>query len=381
MVEWIEQLRHALAGGEDCVLVTVVGARGSTPRECGAKMVVTAERIIGSIGGGNLEYASIGTARTLLGASSSTRAPLVSEFALGARLGQCCGGHASVLFERVSGAEPWLAACAGGAGEVDRAVLVTVTGDGSKGARSIAGAKVLVTTRGVHGHLGRKRLQSEVIESARTMLCGLESPEIAAARLEPAGRAGSLTLLYEPLWDSRPRLWLFGAGHVGRALVAVLGDSPCRIVWVDGRPEQFPRAVPGNVEVRISELPVHCIDEASTSDSFLVMTHSHALDLQLVERVLASDEFRFLGLIGSGTKRRRFEKQLLRRGVAEDRLARLVCPIGIPGITGKHPRSIAVAAAAQLLRLWECDGQAVVDTGPDRSQHDAGRHGPKVGAR
>ena len=151
---------------------------------------------------------------------------------------------------------------------------------------------------------------------------------------------------------------LFGAGHVGAAIVRALGELPCRVTWVDEREEvfqhAFPAGVPANVTVEATDTPEALVEKAPQGTTFLVMTHSHALDLNLSHAILsrpgANDWF---GLIGSDTKRRQFEHRLRERGILETRLEAMVCPIGLPGIAGKAPAVIAASVAAQLLSLWE----------------------------
>ncbi|MGH6913625.1 MAG: xanthine dehydrogenase accessory protein XdhC, partial [Geminicoccales bacterium] len=156
---------------------------------------------------------------------------------------------------------------------------------------------------------------------------------------------------------------LFGAGHVGKALVRVLGELPCRITWIDSRAEQFPSAVPPNVVVDCTETPQYAVDRAPAGAAFLVMTHNHALDLKLCETILQRRDFAYFGLIGSATKRAKFVKRFEARGIASEVIDRMVCPIGLPGLAGKHPGEIAVAVAAQLL-LARADPEPT--TGPAR---------------
>jgi xanthine dehydrogenase accessory factor len=146
---------------------------------------------------------------------------------------------------------------------------------------------------------------------------------------------------------------LFGAGHVGQALAASLGLLPCRVTWVDDRDGQFPATIPANVSVVTSAAPPLEVAQAPTGSFFLVMTHSHAIDQDICEEILRRDDFAYCGLIGSGTKRAMFERRLAQRGIPRERLSRLTCPIGIPGIRGKEPAVIAAAVVAQLLQVRE----------------------------
>ncbi|GAB7534487.1 xanthine dehydrogenase accessory protein XdhC [Burkholderia sp. 22PA0099] len=157
----------------------------------------------------------------------------------------------------------------------------------------------------------------------------------------------------EPAIASRPapmHVVLFGAGHVGHALVALLAHLPCVVQWVDTRDECFPDEVPPNVQPEPTDTPDVLVDAAPPGAYFLVMTHNHALDFALAERILRREDFAYFGMIGSRTKRVRFERRLVARGVAAAHLADMVCPIGVGGIVDKAPAAIAVAVCAELLQ-------------------------------
>ena len=124
---------------------------------------------------------------------------------------------------------------------------------------------------------------------------------------------------------------------------------PCRIDWIDSRASEFPDVVPANVRIELADQPESEVDELPAGSHVVIMTHSHALDQAICDRVLRRDDLAWCGLIGSITKRRQFEKRLLARGLAERALTKLTCPIGIDGISGKHPAQIAISVAAQLL--------------------------------
>ena len=144
---------------------------------------------------------------------------------------------------------------------------------------------------------------------------------------------------------------LFGAGHVGHALVTLFGTLPCVVQWVDARDECFPDEVPANVQIEATDTPEAVIDAAPVGACFLVMTHNHALDFSLAVRIMRRNDFAYFGMIGSKTKRVKFERRLIERGVEPGRLHEMVCPIGVPGIVDKAPSSIAVAVCAQLMQV------------------------------
>jgi xanthine dehydrogenase accessory factor len=264
-----------LDAGTAAVVVEVVEARGSVPREEGTRMLVSRDDVLGTIGGGHLELKAIATARTRLAIAAED--PLEEHVPLGPALGQCCGGA--------------------------------------------------VTLR--HAPLS----------------------------------AGLLAAWPAP--PPRFTLQLYGAGHVGRAIADLLGGIDCRVQWIDERESEFPRGVdlPPHIE-RVCVEPVQAeVPLAPAGAFYLVLTHSHDLDLAITEAILKRGDFGFLGLIGSQTKRARFVRRFEQRGIAPAMLARLTCPIGLPGIEGKEPEVIAVAVVAQLLQRAVPD--AAKGTAPD----------------
>lgn len=174
----------------------------------------------------------------------------------------------------------------------------------------------------------------------------------------PSPRAGRPSVAASPSSPTPPmHIVLFGAGHVGHALVTLLGHLPCVVQWVDERDECFPDEVPGNVQVEATDTPEAIVDRAPPGAYFIVMTHNHALDFALTERIMKRRDVAWFGLIGSKTKRVKFERRLVGRGLDPARLAEIVCPIGVPGLVDKAPASIAVAVCAQLLQV-RCEAAA-----------------------
>jgi len=156
---------------------------------------------------------------------------------------------------------------------------------------------------------------------------------------------------FEPPRAAPMHIVLFGAGHVGHALIQLLGTLPCVVQWVDERDELFPDETPPNVQVEATDTPDAIVDAAPPGAWFLVMTHNHALDFSLAARIMRRRDFSYFGMIGSKTKRVKFERRLLERGVELERLEEMTCPIGVEGIVDKAPSAIAIAVCAQLLRL------------------------------
>ncbi len=281
--------------------VVIASFDGSSPREVGAAMLVWATGQSGSIGGGALEWQAAARARAAL--STGDR---LDKVPLGPDLGQCCGGAVLLL------TEVW-----------DAARLSTVSGDAY--ARPMPGF-------------------------------GGEIPMKVAGRLRLA-RNGSKTLvaeqiqgwMIEPLLRRECQLWVWGAGHVGRALVQVLAPLPdMAITWVDTGLDRFPDTIPPNTRALPVPNPADAVALAPAHAEHLILTYSHALDLDLCHRLLGHG-FARAGLIGSATKWARFRSRLAALGHSPAQMARIGCPIGDPTL-GKHPQQIAIGVATAFLR-------------------------------
>jgi xanthine dehydrogenase accessory factor len=309
---------HTMLGSGPCVLVSIVNVRGSAPRALGSRMLVAQDEFSGSIGGGRLEYQALAEAREMLGQDHKELCR-ISSYGLGPALEQCCGGAVTLHYERfVSPGPDWLQAFCN---------------------HPLDGAE--------------QRLATSVDSELPSMLhTGTQSND-ADSPSEPGGiglvQTGEQQWLVEDLAQGGLDLHLFGAGHIGKAVADILETLPIRLHWYDQRVAEFPLARPVNLVQMEHGDPVAAVSQAKDQDLFLVMTHSHQLDEDICHAVLSRDNFGWLGLIGSRTKRARFVKRLADRGISEDRLERLECPVGLPGLSGKRPATIAVAIAAQLL--------------------------------
>ena len=249
--DWQQALVQLAADAIPHVLVTIVEAKGSTPRPAGAKMVVADVGQAGSVGGGTLEHRAVETARRLL--AEGAAAPFMEAHTLGVEQDQCCGGSARLMFE--------------------------------------------------------------------------------------------------PLMVPTLRLALFGAGHVGRALVRILEGTDVRVLWFDERASVADGLPDSGAAMRIVADPAAEVAKLPTDTHVLVMTHSHTRDFEIVHAALSRDGLASVGMIGAKTKWAHFRSQLAKAGVAEDRIAAVRCPIGLPGIGGKLPAEIAVSVAAELLSM------------------------------
>ena len=327
--EWIDELADQTAGGEAAVMVTVAGIRGSAPREVGAKMIVTATETLGTIGGGQLEYQCTRLAFDML---NGPEQPSLRKFPLGSAMGQCCGGVVDILFEPIAAGLPaWLRDLRALYGQRVPAVIAT----------RVAGEplKCVITSDNSFGAAAAE-VGIEIIGRARY---GLDTGRIVHR---------SDDWLLEIVTGSDLNIAVFGAGHVGAAVVQSLSALDCNIRWVDSRRNIF-RHTPANVRAIETADPVLEVAAMPAGSCFLVMTHSHALDYEICDRILRRADAAYCGLIGSVSKRRRFEKRYRAEGLSDETLASLVCPIGIAGIHGKKPAEIALAAAAEVLQAYE----------------------------
>ncbi|WP_377703457.1 xanthine dehydrogenase accessory protein XdhC [Pseudoduganella sp. UC29_71] len=344
------------------VLITVARVEGSGPREAGTKMLVTAEREFDTIGGGHLEMRAIDIAREML----SGQAVRYERFALGPSLGQCCGGVVYLLFERVDtrlGAvlaalrerrreDCWRLSAVDGPAAV---ALFDMHGQPLSSARAAALSAVAAPSSIAAPSSSAAAVPAP---SAAPLAMPVSDPLSAPAFARDRGAhlmqdASGRRWMVDPILAPRAHLTLFGAGHVGAAIVRALAELPCTVTWVDEREDMFPADIPANVTVEASELPEACVAEAPPNSSYLVLTHNHALDQRLTETILRRQDVYWFGLIGSKTKRMQFEHRLQAKGIDQARIDAMVCPIGIAGITNKAPAVIAASVCAQLLGVWE----------------------------
>ena len=252
MDNWISALATLQNQGEPCVLVTIIEELGSTPRNAGSKMVISAAQAFDTIGGGHLEYKAMQIARDMLVRGQQNTH--LERFSLGASLGQCCGGVA--------------------------------------------------------------------------------------------------VLLFEPMGQVQAQIAVFGAGHVARALVPLLASLPCRVRWIDSREQEFPALMPQGVQKIVTDEPVDEVDALPVGCYCIVMTHNHALDLELSAALLKRNDFTYFGLIGSKTKRVKFEHRLRERGISASHLQRMRCPMGLSEVKGKLPVEIAISIAGEIIATY-----------------------------
>jgi xanthine dehydrogenase accessory factor len=306
------------------VLVTLAQVQGSSPREAGARMMVRPDgRFSGTIGGGALEWLALAEAQAMMAGPGASYRRL--DKALGPELGQCCGGRVLVTLERL------------GAGDLARV--------GRLAAAERAGA---FTT---------------LAEPGQPMARTVASPDL----MPPGSRYAQLAdgRVVERFGTDATALYLFGAGHVGQHLALALAPLSFAVTWIDPRAGAFPSHVPANVTCRAGNEPVGLLEQAPDGAFVAIMTHSHALDLDVAAAALKARRFPYVGLIGSDTKRARFVSTLRQLGLPREDIARLICPIGLTEIHDKSPAAIAASITVQLLIRREAVS-ATIATVPGR---------------
>ena len=233
-------------------------------------------------------------------------------------------------------------------------VLVTVVATAGSAPRDCQ-AKMVVTDAQTHDSIGGGNLEFEAIARARELL--RENKPATQSQVFSLGKdltqccGGKVTLLFECFPACQFNVVLFGAGHVGKALVTILSELPCRVRWMDARENIFPPSVASNIETVFIQNPFAAVESCPEGACYLIMTHSHEVDMELCEAILARADVRYCGLIGSQSKAAKFRSRLKKKEFTERELARLTCPIGLESIPGKTPMEVAVSVAGQLLGL------------------------------
>lgn len=345
MNSWLDsliQLDGQASQGQQAVLVTVIRNRGSAPREPGASMVISQQDQIGSIGGGQLEFQCEAIARDLLAANHpATR--MLRNFPLGSNCGQCCGGVVDVLFESViTGTTGWLGEAQLALKQRENHVL----------ARLLPSSQTENPTTHIESLAAlSKRLGQDAVSALDN------APSGCVLISNNTGDENSLWFL-QSLASHRPSVAVFGAGHVGQAVVNNLSRLDVDITWVDSRPDYCQRAQSSLqngacVDIAYSTDPARIAAALPSQTLCLVMTHSHAQDFEICHQLLGREDIAFCGLIGSGSKKAKYLRLAKNVGLADHQMERLTCPIGISGIHSKKPNDIALSVAAQV--LWQIE--------------------------
>jgi len=391
---WPSAMVRLLESTSSVVRVVVASMRGSAPRDPGACLLITPDFTEGTIGGGHLEYEAIQQGRALLEADEGEPAVHIRQLILGRELGQCCGGAVQLWLERFTAADLPLLQAAAHAAQTSATAMLESDFDGIRVTRWLIDASSPESMRLLksiaasheHEHPARKR---NVVRSIRGSVDENPGP-VTAARDNPSidSETGSFPslqftpnsthtgILLERLSSPKQPLWVFGAGHVGQAIVRALSDLPFEITWIDSRASYLPTSLPANVRSVCESQPTEALAEAPPGAMYIVLTHDHAMDYSLCHAILQRGAFAWLGLIGSESKGARFRSRLRKDGIAPETIEKLVCPIGVEGIQSKSPAAIAIGVAAQLLRWTSMSVEAAAPAAHGPGQTMAAAHSP-----
>lgn len=304
---WLDEVIAHLGIHQSVARLVIIAAKGSAPRGTGAEMIVTADTQTGTIGGGALEYQASHLARqNLADMPASGFARLVRNFALGPDLGQCCGGNVRVLSELFTPAIlPELIAL--------------------QEADAPAYCHELTT---------------------QNMPLFYDDDVVSSPHLDKAQER-----FYMPAKSARQRLYIYGAGHVGRALIAATNDLGLDRVWVDSAPERFPDNVTDDVTIVPARDMARIAHHAPRGAFHIIVTYSHQIDEAITYALLAKQGSDKIGLIGSRTKKARFDKRFAAQGLSQAAIAGYQCPVGLSAIQGKSPPHVALSIAGQIA-VW-----------------------------
>ncbi len=234
-------------------------------------------------------------------------------------------------------------------------VLVSIVALQGSSPRGV-GSKLLVTEDQQFDSIGGGHLEYKAIAQARLMMT---QEHLTAIIDYPLGASlgqccgGKVSLMFEVFKATKMPVVVFGAGHVGRALVPLLAQLPVQVTWVDSRYDMLPKELPHGVVGMQEEHPQDYITDCVANSCYLVMTHHHGVDLALTEAILKRGDAYYLGVIGSVTKGRKFRQRLAAKDYSVNSISHLNCPMGKAGISGKQPMEVAIAIAAQVMDLYQ----------------------------
>ena len=239
--------------------------------------------------------------------------------------------------------------------------IVALVGSSPRG----VGSKMLVTQQHQFDTIGGGHLEYKAIAKARQLLTDGQATQLIDYPLGASlGQCcgGKVSLMYEVFSVQKMPVVVFGAGHVGRALVPLLANLPVQVTWVDSRYDMLPKTLPNGVVGVHEEHPQDHINDCLPNSCYLIMTHHHGVDLALAEAVLNRNDARYLGVIGSVTKGRKFRQRLKAKAYPQSAIDQLHCPMGLEGISGKLPMEVAIAIAAKVMALYQSQAECASHT-------------------
>jgi len=237
-------------------------------------------------------------------------------------------------------------------------VLVTLVGVSGSTPRN-SGTKMVISKDETFDTIGGGHLEHKVTKHAQKMLIAgkneqhLEHFQLGTHLGQCCG--GNASVLFECFAAVGVNIMLFGAGHVGKALIPILAQLPCQITWVDNREAQFLDNIDSyhNIQKIVSEEPETEVASMPENSYFVVMTHNHQMDFDISQAILKRGDFRYLGLIASDTKWRRFQQRYKHRDIDQTQVERMNCPIGLAEVGGKLPMEVAVSVAAEIINIYQ----------------------------
>jgi len=237
-------------------------------------------------------------------------------------------------------------------------VLVTIIGVTGSTPRN-SGTKMVVSRGDTFDTIGGGHLEYKAIKKANELLQDnkdrqlIEHFQLASQLGQCCG--GNVTVLFECFAASSVHIAVFGAGHVGQALIPMLAGLPCQVTWVDNRESQLPDNILqyANVKTLLTDEPASEVAAMPGNTLFVVMTHNHQLDFDITHAALKREDFHYLGLIASDTKWRRFQQRYKHRDINPSLVKRMNCPIGLKQVVGKRPMEVAVSIAGALIESYQ----------------------------
>lgn len=237
-------------------------------------------------------------------------------------------------------------------------VLITIIGVTGSTPRN-SGTKMVVSQNNTFDTIGGGHLEYKAIKQAKKLLaenkdCQLiEHFQLGSQLGQCCG--GNASILFECFAANTIHIAVFGAGHVGQALIPMLAGLPCHVTWVDNRESQFPVNTQqyANVTALISDDPASEVSHMASNTLYVVMTHNHQLDFDISLEILKREDFHYLGLIASDTKWRRFQQRYKHREISTALVERMNCPIGLKQVVGKMPMEVAISVAGQLIEYYQ----------------------------
>jgi xanthine dehydrogenase accessory factor len=354
MMDWMQSLESTHNQKLNYVVLSVVETKGSTPCRAGDKIIYTGQSpMFGSIGGGNLEYQALNHANHLL--TQNTDNITIQKYPLGATLGQCCGGFVKIMFESFvnqrsdsTSNNTWLENCLDLANKESDFILATIVY--SEADKYPMGTKVVLPTNQNNLNSKLENFPKEALDGTHQTLQSSKKVTMKECTLTDKQK---IDVCYEQFSSSQLQsVAIFGAGHIARSLMPILTQLPIKVYWIDDRQSQFDEYLGdiGSIKQICDDFTL-AINDLPKNTYCLVITYSHQIDFEICEKIIARNDFCYLGVIGSKIKGKRFRDRLRHKGWSDNLVSQLICPIGVKHAFLQSPISIAVSITSELLNF------------------------------